>query len=534
MVLDHRHGQRAVQLAPVGQQLVERARIDDRAGQDVGADLGALFEDADAELAPGFLGELLEADAGGEAGRAGADDHHVIGHRLAFGHPGAPVARRPQLTSSQAANVWQIDRDFEVDQPARGLTPCRRGAGRRCIFAGGRRERADLVDRGGRRHARRRGAARLAAAQSRRKRRAARRRPPRRSARTRPCPASSTCSRPGSPRRDRLAFAAPVGAAHLPGRRSGLGADDPRRHADRRGLRRRHPDQRRGRAAVRPDARRDRPRPRFHLSRRALLHPLARRAAQQRADEAAARPSPATISASPRPRRCCCSATPAPRPCSACRCRRRAAAGTRSPPMPGPSRLWQPLLPDNCWTQPRLKAHGLGRPPDADRRGEGMTKLRPLLLAAALALPADPGLRRRRRPAARVGLGRAQPGAAAAAIAKSSRRSAASDWPGASARLAALPEGPLHDVARAELFTRQGIAEGRAPELLSPAPARARNAARRSSSPASPRPAARPSFRTCRRPQKLVWVGQPAAPRRAPRRPRAIRPRPSSSRWSSR
>jgi uracil-DNA glycosylase len=30
------------------------------------------------------------------------------------------VATAPALTSSQAANVWQIDREFEVDQPARG------------------------------------------------------------------------------------------------------------------------------------------------------------------------------------------------------------------------------------------------------------------------------------------------------------------------------------------------------------------------------------------------------------------------------
>jgi hypothetical protein len=106
VVLDHRHGERAAKLPPVRKQLVDGAGIDDRPGQDVGADLGAFFQYADAELASGLGGELLEADAGGEAGRTGADDHHVIGHRLAFGHPGAPSGaadscRRRQPTSGR-------------------------------------------------------------------------------------------------------------------------------------------------------------------------------------------------------------------------------------------------------------------------------------------------------------------------------------------------------------------------------------------------------------------------------------------------
>ena len=76
----------------------------------MGADLGALFEDADAELAPGFFGELLQTDGGGEARGAGADDHHVIRHGLAFGHF--------RLLSSQTANDWQINRRLTIDQPA--------------------------------------------------------------------------------------------------------------------------------------------------------------------------------------------------------------------------------------------------------------------------------------------------------------------------------------------------------------------------------------------------------------------------------
>jgi len=100
LVLRDRHGERAVEILPVGQQLVERFGIDDRAGQDVGADLRTLFEDADAKLAARFRGELLEPDRRGEPGRAGADDDDVIRHRLPLSH-----SPSPPLPSSQNANL---------------------------------------------------------------------------------------------------------------------------------------------------------------------------------------------------------------------------------------------------------------------------------------------------------------------------------------------------------------------------------------------------------------------------------------------
>jgi hypothetical protein len=50
VVLGDRHGQRAVQLLPVGEQLVQRDRIDHRARQDMRTDLGALFENADRDV----------------------------------------------------------------------------------------------------------------------------------------------------------------------------------------------------------------------------------------------------------------------------------------------------------------------------------------------------------------------------------------------------------------------------------------------------------------------------------------------------
>ena len=57
--------------------------IDDRARQDVRADLRALLEQADGDLVAALGGELLQADRRREPGRAAADDHHVVFHRLA-------------------------------------------------------------------------------------------------------------------------------------------------------------------------------------------------------------------------------------------------------------------------------------------------------------------------------------------------------------------------------------------------------------------------------------------------------------------
>jgi hypothetical protein len=51
VILDYRHLQRALRiLAPVGQQLVERARIDHRARQYVRAHLRAFFQHAHRDI----------------------------------------------------------------------------------------------------------------------------------------------------------------------------------------------------------------------------------------------------------------------------------------------------------------------------------------------------------------------------------------------------------------------------------------------------------------------------------------------------
>jgi soluble lytic murein transglycosylase-like protein len=140
-----------------------------------------------------------------------------------------------------------------------------------------------------------------------------------------------------------------------------------------------------------------------------------------------------------------------------------------------------------------------------------MNRLRSLLLAAALALPAGAAFAEdvpRSGEAGSVGLSPEQ-GAAYQQIFAAIR---ANDWPGASARLAALPEGPLHDVARAELFLAKGSPKVEVPELVSvlqrsPEMPRAEQIARLAQTRGAidlPRlPAA----------EKLVWVG--SQPRRS-------------------
>ena len=77
-VLVDRGLQRRPQLFPVGQQLVEALGVDDRAGQDMRADLCALFQHRDGDLGV----ELLQPDRRGQARGARADDDDVVFHRF--------------------------------------------------------------------------------------------------------------------------------------------------------------------------------------------------------------------------------------------------------------------------------------------------------------------------------------------------------------------------------------------------------------------------------------------------------------------
>ena len=76
--------ERRAALLPVGEQLLERARFHHRAGEDVGSDFGALFDDANRQVGAVFLAELPQSDRGREPRRSRPDDDHIELHRLAF------------------------------------------------------------------------------------------------------------------------------------------------------------------------------------------------------------------------------------------------------------------------------------------------------------------------------------------------------------------------------------------------------------------------------------------------------------------
>jgi soluble lytic murein transglycosylase-like protein len=146
-------------------------------------------------------------------------------------------------------------------------------------------------------------------------------------------------------------------------------------------------------------------------------------------------------------------------------------------------------------------------------------KLSPLLLAAALALPAAPAL--------------ADGGDTAASGLSAEQRSAwrevfaairADDWLGAATRLSTLPDGPLHRAARAELYLAKGSPKAELPQLLAlleaapempKAEQLARLALTRGATELPPLPQA----------QSLVWVG--SQPRRG--RPDATKNDPAAA-----
>ena len=84
LIAFHRCVERRTPFLPVGEQLGERARFQNRTGQDMCADLGAFFDDTDRNFAAFFLGQLTQADCRRQPRRPGADDHHVEFHRFTF------------------------------------------------------------------------------------------------------------------------------------------------------------------------------------------------------------------------------------------------------------------------------------------------------------------------------------------------------------------------------------------------------------------------------------------------------------------
>ncbi|SAL76412.1 hypothetical protein AWB68_04978 [Caballeronia choica] len=82
-VLGHFDVERRAFFLPVGDQFIQAARVHDGARENVGADLGAFFQHAHADLDAFFLCKLLEPDGRRQSGGAAADDHDVVFHRLA-------------------------------------------------------------------------------------------------------------------------------------------------------------------------------------------------------------------------------------------------------------------------------------------------------------------------------------------------------------------------------------------------------------------------------------------------------------------
>ena len=78
---------------PIGNELIERARLDHRAGKDVRADFRAFLDHANGDLAPGRRRQLLQPDRGTQARGAGADDDDVERHRFAVGALSAHLPR---------------------------------------------------------------------------------------------------------------------------------------------------------------------------------------------------------------------------------------------------------------------------------------------------------------------------------------------------------------------------------------------------------------------------------------------------------
>jgi soluble lytic murein transglycosylase len=142
-----------------------------------------------------------------------------------------------------------------------------------------------------------------------------------------------------------------------------------------------------------------------------------------------------------------------------------------------------------------------------------------LLLAAALALPAAPAI--------------AEAGPPVAAGLSAEQRSAwrevfaairADDWAGAATRLAALPDAPLHQAARAELYLAKGSPRAELPQLLAllaeaPEMPKAEQLAKLASTRGATELPALPQA------QSLVWVG--SQPRRG--RAQATRDDPAAA-----
>ncbi len=72
---------------PVGQQFAQGARVHDGTGENMGADLSAFLDQADAEFGAVFCRQLFQANGRSQSGRAAAHDDDVEFHGFALHVP---------------------------------------------------------------------------------------------------------------------------------------------------------------------------------------------------------------------------------------------------------------------------------------------------------------------------------------------------------------------------------------------------------------------------------------------------------------
>ena len=84
LVLGDRIVEWGPELSPIREQLVQGARLDDGARENVRADLGAFLDEAHRELLTGRLGDLHQSACRRQSGRASADDDDVEFHGLSL------------------------------------------------------------------------------------------------------------------------------------------------------------------------------------------------------------------------------------------------------------------------------------------------------------------------------------------------------------------------------------------------------------------------------------------------------------------
>ena len=82
-IVRHRLVQRRAAFFPIGEQLVQRNRVHDRARQNVRARLRAFFQHDDRDIRAFFSGELLQADGRRQTTGAATDDDDVVFHGFA-------------------------------------------------------------------------------------------------------------------------------------------------------------------------------------------------------------------------------------------------------------------------------------------------------------------------------------------------------------------------------------------------------------------------------------------------------------------